>query len=107
MSFENGAPTNGQPSNGAFLVIDAGLAPPEPRIINFLPTSGTAGSTFVVQGAHHVGTTGVAINGLSAKFKVLTANFMRVTVPAAANTGTISITNTGGTATSAIGFTTP
>jgi hypothetical protein len=88
-------------------VIDAGLAPPEPRIINFLPTSGTAGSTFVVQGAHHVGTTGVAINGLSAKFKVLTANFIRVTVPAAATRGTISITNAGGTATSAIGFTIP
>src|SRR5579864_1394576 len=31
MSFGNRAPTNGQPSNGAFWVIDAGLAPPEAR----------------------------------------------------------------------------
>jgi len=105
MSFGNQAPTNGQPSNGAFWVIDAGLAPPEARVINFRPTSGKAGATFVVQGSHFVGTTAVAINGTAATFKVLTANFIRVTVPAGASSGKISVTNTGGTATSAKLFT--
>ena len=105
MSFENGAPTNGQPSNGAFWVIDAGLAPPRPRIINFLPAGGKVGSTFVLQGSHFVGTTGVSIHGVSAGFKVLTANFIRVTVPARASTGKISVTNAGGTVASAKAFT--
>lgn len=105
MSFENGAPTNGQPSNGAFWVIDAGLAPPAARVINFQPASGKAGSTFVVQGSHFVGTTGVAINGTAASFKVLTANFIRVTVPARASSGRISVTNAGGRAASAKAFT--
>jgi len=107
MSFENGAPQNGQPTNGSFWVIDAGLAPPAGRIINFQPASGKAGTTFMLQGSHFVGTTAVAINGTAASFKVLTANFIRVTVPAGASSGKISVTNAGGTATSAKAFTVP
>ena len=105
MSFMNGAPENGQPTNGSFWVIDAGLPPPQPQIINFQPTAGAAGSTILIQGSHFVGTSGVTINGISAKFKVLTANFIRVTVPAGASTGKISITNAGGAMTSATNFT--
>ena len=105
MSNLNGGPQNGQPTNGSFWVIDAGLAPPEARIINFQPTSGEAGSTFLLQGSHFVGTREVAINGTSASFTVLTANFIRVTVPSGASTGKISVTNAGGTTTSAKAFT--
>jgi uncharacterized repeat protein (TIGR03803 family) len=97
--------TSGPPSSGTFWVMDAGLAPPEARIINFQPASGKLGSTFVVQGSHFVGTKGVTINGKSASFSVLTANFIRVTVPAGASSGKISVTNAGGTATSAKAFT--
>jgi len=43
----------------------------------------------------------VAINGTAA------ANFIRVTVPAGASSGKISVTNAGGTATSAKAFTVP
>jgi hypothetical protein len=49
-----------KPSNGAFRVIDEELAPNEARVINFQPTSGKAGSTFVVQGPHFVGTTAIS-----------------------------------------------
>lgn len=104
LSYQNGAP-NGQASNGAFWVIDAGLSPPEPRIINFEPASGKAGSTFLLQGAHFVGTTAVTVGGTSAGFSVLTANYILVTVPSGVSTGTISVTNAGGTSTSANAFT--
>jgi hypothetical protein len=49
----------------------------------------------------------VAINGTAASFKALTANFIRMTVPAGASSGKISVTNAGGTATSAKAFTVP
>lgn len=105
MSFQNGAPVNGQPSNGSFWVIDAGLPPPRATLVNFQPTSAKPGSTFLLQGSHFVGTTMVAIDGLCAKFHVLTSNYIRVTVPAGATTGKISVTNVGGTSTSAKNFT--
>jgi hypothetical protein len=105
MSSGNGAPQNGQPSNGAFWVIDVGLAPPKASIINFRPASGKAGSLFLLQGAHFVGTSEVAINGQSASFRVLTANFILVTVPAGATKGKISVTNAGSTSTSTKSFT--
>jgi hypothetical protein len=53
-----------------------------------------------VQGSHLVGTTEVTVDGNNADFRVLTANYIRVSVPAGASTGKISITNAGGTATS-------
>jgi len=105
MSFQNGAPVNGQPSNGSFWVIDAGLPPPRATLVNFQPASGKPGSTFLLQGSHFVGATMVAIDGLCAKFQVLTANYVRVTVPAGATTGKISVTNAGGTSTSTKDFT--
>jgi len=105
MSNMNGAPQNGQPTNGSFWVIDAGLPPPEPRIINYRPTSGKPGATFLLQGAHFVGTREVSINGSNANFIVLTANYIRVTVPAGVSTGKISVTNAGGTSTSTKAFT--
>ena len=105
MSFENGAPTNGQPSNGAFWVIDAGLPAPAPTLINFQPASGKPGSTLLLQGAHFIGTTAVAIDGHSTKFSALTANYIRVTVPAGATAGKISVSNAGGTSTSTKPFT--
>lgn len=104
LSYQNGAP-NGQASNGAFWVIDAGLSPPKPSIINFQPASGKPGSTFLLQGAHFVGTTGVTVGGTSASFSVLSANYVRVTVPTEASTGEISVTNAGGTSTTTNPFT--
>jgi uncharacterized repeat protein (TIGR03803 family) len=92
--MSSGASVN---NGGSFWVIDAGLPAPSPTIINFQPTSGAPGSTFLLQGSHFVGTTAVEVNGVSAKFKVLTANYVRVTVPVGATSGKISVTNSGGT----------
>lgn len=73
-------------------------------VINFQPVAGAPGSTFLLQGSHFVGTTEVAIKGTSAHFKMLTANFIRVTVPAGASTGKIAVTNAEGTSTSTENF---
>jgi uncharacterized repeat protein (TIGR03803 family) len=100
VAFRNGAPTNGQPSNGTVWFIDAGLPAPSPTLVNFLPASGKAGSTVLLQGAHFVGTTEVKFAGVTASFKVLTANYIRATVPAGAITGSIAVTNAGGTVSS-------
>jgi len=42
---------------------------------------------------------------LGAPFRVLTANYIRVTVPTGASTGKIPVTNAGGTATTTKSFT--
>jgi uncharacterized repeat protein (TIGR03803 family) len=91
-------------SGGVFWVMDAGLPAPSPTIINFQPTSGAPGSTFLLQGSHFVGTKQVTVDGKTATFKVLTANYIRVTVPAGAASGKISVTNAGGTSTSTKSF---
>jgi uncharacterized repeat protein (TIGR03803 family) len=99
----SGGPTAN--NGGSFWVIDAGLPAPAPNIINFQPTIGKPGSTFLLQGSHFVGATQVTIDGKTANFKVLTANYIRVTVPAGTATGKISVTNAGGTSTSVKSFT--
>jgi len=74
----------GAAEHGTFRVIDAaGLR---------------ADTSFVVQGSHFVGTTAVGV-------KVLSANFIRMTVPAGTSSRKISFTNAGGTTTGAKLFT--
>lgn len=100
-----GVSTTDPTSNGTIWVIDAGLPKPAPVLVNFAPLTGAAGSRILLQGSHFVGTTAVHINGKEACFKLLTANFIRVNVPPDATTGKITITNAGGTTTSAKSFT--
>jgi hypothetical protein len=52
-----------------------------------------------------VGTTAVSLNGVKAKFELLTANYISVKVPAQATTGKIAVGNAGGTTTSVKSFT--
>jgi hypothetical protein len=66
-----------------------------------------AGSTALLQGAHFVRTTEVKFAGVPAPFKVLTANYIRATVPAGATTGAIAVVNAGGTTTSIKNFIVP
>ena len=87
-------------TNGTIWVMDAGLPAPSPTIVNFAPTSGAAGTKVLLQGQHFVGTTAVSFDGVPATFKVLTVNYISVTVPAGAKTGKIVVTNAGGTTTS-------
>ena len=63
------------------------------------------GSKVLIRGNNFIGTTAVTFNGVSGTFRVLNVNFITATVPAAATTGPISITNLGGTTTITPGFT--
>lgn len=94
-----------------------------PKINSFSPTSGTAtvtgapGTVVTIDGTTFTGTTAVKFNGLTAGVQVsdiatATAGYQIVSdaqllarVPANATSGAISVTNAGGTATSAAAFT--
>jgi IPT/TIG domain len=72
-----------------------------PTITGFAPGSAAAGSTVTVDGTGFGGVTSVKVNGVAAGFSTLSALQVRLTVPAGATSGTISVTTGGGTATSA------
>jgi uncharacterized repeat protein (TIGR03803 family) len=105
VTFGIGVATTDDVTNGTIWSIDAGLPAPAPAIVAFHPASGEVGAKVLLQGNHFVGTTGISINGINATFRVLSVNYVMVTVPACATTGPISVTNAGGTATSAQSFT--
>jgi uncharacterized repeat protein (TIGR03803 family) len=96
----SGVATTDSITNGTIWMIGAGLPAPSPTIVNFTPASGAAGTNVLLQGQHFVGTTSVSIEGVDAKFRVLTVNYISITVPAGAKTGKIAVTNAGGTITS-------
>jgi uncharacterized repeat protein (TIGR03803 family) len=87
-------------TNGTIWVMDAGLPASRPAVINFAPTGGKAGTKVLLQGQHFIGTTSVSFDGVNARFRVLTANYLGVVVPSGAETGKIAVTNAGGTTTS-------
>jgi len=91
-------------ADGTVWTLDAGLPAPAPAIILLNSTSGSVGSTVLINGQNFIGTTAVSFNGVSASFQVLNAQFVSATVPAGATTGPIEVTNLGGTATSTQSF---
>ncbi len=77
-----------------------------PTITTFSPTSGLVGSAVTIGGTNFGGTTSVKFHGTSStSFSVNSPTSITAAVPAGATTGTISVTNPGGTATSAGTFT--
>ena len=91
-------------ADGTVWTLNAGLPAPAPAIILLNSTSGSVGSTVLINGQNFIGTTAVSFNGVSASFQVLNAQFVSATVPAGATTGPIEVTNLGGTATSTQSF---
>src|SRR5579863_9038587 len=87
-------------ADGTVWTLDAGLPAPAPAITLLNPTSGSVGSTVLINGKNFIGTTAVSFNGVSASFQVLNTQFVSATVPVGATTGPIKVTNLGGTATS-------
>ncbi len=79
---------------------------PAPTITSFTPTVGAAGTAVTITGTNFTGVTAVAFAGASATFTVDSATQISTTVPAAARSGSISVTGPGGTAISAL-FTVP
>ncbi|HEX4440110.1 MAG TPA: IPT/TIG domain-containing protein [Thermoanaerobaculia bacterium] len=83
-------------------VIGTGAAP---TITSFSPTSGPVGTSVVVTGTNFGGASAVAFNGSAATFTLSGTTQITATVPTGATTGKISVTATGGVATSATSFT--
>ena len=91
-------------ADGTVWTLNAGLPAPAPAIILLNSTSGSVGSTVLINGHNFIRTTVVSFNGVGASFQVLNSQFISATVPAGAITGPIEVTNLGGTATSAQSF---
>jgi|GEM_PF-2999593 len=72
-----------------------------PTITGFAPPSAAPGSPVVVDGTGFGGVSSVKVNGVGAGFSVLSRTQLRLTVPASATDGQITVTTPGGTATSA------
>lgn len=77
----------------------------KPSITSFTPASGKPGAKVTVNGANFTGATAVKIGGVTAAFTVGGATKITATVPANGRSGTISVTTSGGTATSTKSFT--
>jgi uncharacterized repeat protein (TIGR03803 family) len=92
-------------ADGTVWTLDAGLPAPAPAITLLNSTSGSVGSTVLINGNNFIGTSAVSFNGVSALFQVLNTQFVSATVPAGATTGPVTVTNAGGKATSAQSFT--
>jgi IPT/TIG domain/Regulator of chromosome condensation (RCC1) repeat len=72
-----------------------------PTITGFSPPAAAPGSPVVVDGTGFGGVSSVKVHGVSAGFSVLSRTQLRLTVPASATDGQITVTTPGGTATSA------
>jgi len=78
-----------------------------PTITGFSPGAAAPGSPVVVDGTGFGGVSAVKVHGVSAGFSVLSRTQLRLTVPAAATDGAITVTTPGGTATSSTLLVTP
>ncbi|HUP61905.1 MAG TPA: S8 family serine peptidase [Thermoanaerobaculia bacterium] len=81
-----------------------GSSTPAPTISSFSPTSGGVGTVVRVNGSNFTGASSVKFNGQSASFTVVSSSAIDATVPNCSSTGTISVTTSGGTATSSGSF---
>lgn len=93
-----GAIQYGEAEDYTFTVI-----PSAPKITSFTPTAVCvgAGDTVTITGNYFTGATAVKFNGTNAaSFNVVSATSITAVVPAAATTGTISVTSANGTGTS-------
>jgi uncharacterized repeat protein (TIGR03803 family) len=91
-------------ADGTVWTLNAGLPAPAPAITLLNSTTGSVGSTVLINGHNFIGTTVVSFNGVGASFQVLNTQFISATVPSGATTGPIEVTNLGGTATSTQSF---
>jgi hypothetical protein len=92
----------GASSGGSFTVLSAEL----PVLDLFSPLSGRPGSEVRLMGSGFTGTTRVALNGLDLQgFRVSSDQELRVTLPPGATSGTFTVQNTLGEASSLSSFT--
>lgn len=102
--FTTSTTTNGTDQGDVVQIVN-GMPGPSPVVTKFSPTSGKVGKKVTITGLHFVGTTGVSFNGTSAAFTVKSTSTIVASVPTGATSGHITVTNAGGSATSAGTFT--
>ncbi len=78
---------------------------PVPKVTSFSPGSGVPGAVVKISGSGLLGDGQVEFNGTAATILTNTASAIKVLVPAAATSGTLSVTTPGGTVTSTASFT--
>src|SRR5580658_718427 len=105
LQYNGGENSDGVQDQGAISVLDLGLSPPAPGPFEFTPAKGLVGAKITLRGSAFVGTTAVTFNGTLAASVVDASGYITATVPAGATSGTISVTNAGGTTTSKSSFT--
>ena len=76
--------------------LSMGLAP----FVKLLPAFGRVGQTVDILGQGFTGTSGVSLNGTPANFTVVSDTLIRVTIPAGATSGLVTVDTSGGTLTS-------
>ena len=87
-------------------VTGTATVPPAPAITSFSPNNGPVGMVVTITGTGFVAGTTVAFNGTAATaVTVISATSIQATVPVGTTTGTISVSNANGTATSSGVFT--
>ncbi len=101
----NGGTVSNNHYQGAIVQVLNGLPSPKPVILKFSPTSAHVGTKVTISGGSFVGTTRVSFNGTSAAFRAKSTNTVTATVPTGATSGKITVTNAGGSTTSAMSFT--
>jgi uncharacterized repeat protein (TIGR01451 family) len=101
MSTADSTPGNNTPPNVQVTV----ASPSAPFITSFSPSSGKAGTLVNIVGPGVGSATAVAFNGAAATFTPISATQVRATVPVAATTGPISVTNASGTSATTAKFT--
>ncbi|HWR35267.1 MAG TPA: IPT/TIG domain-containing protein [Clostridia bacterium] len=84
---------------------DFSIASAPPTITSFTPASGPVGTAVTITGTNFTNSSAVKFNGTTATFTVTNATTIQTTVPGGAQTGKISVTAPGGTASSANDFT--
>jgi len=100
--------SGGVSGGGTIFSIDAGIAPPRPRVTQLAPQAGKVGAEVELRGSYLLGTTGVRFAGMpvpSSDISVPTANVVRVHVPPGAQSGAVQLTTVNGTTVSLMAFT--
>lgn len=77
------------------------IVPAPPTVTKLSPTTGGVGTSITITGTKLTGATSVTVNGIAARFTVLSDTSLVTSVPVGATTGKITVTTAGGTASSA------
>jgi uncharacterized repeat protein (TIGR03803 family) len=100
--------TGGASGGGTIFSIDAGIAPPKPRLIRFIPPAGKVGAAVELWGGDLLGAGSVRFGGVPVQEKDISvprSNVVLVHVPAGARPGPVELRTGNGTAVSSSNFT--